>query len=79
MVVFPQKKMKLIINEQIVVTANDDIVGNGLLVMLLNEINDEPQPIANAFVISTCNELTLSYEEFPEGCVVGTRPQSVNH
>jgi len=79
MVVFPQKKMKLIINEQIVVTANDDIVGNGLLVMLLNEINDEPQPVANAFVTQTCDELTLSYEEFPEGCVVGTRPQSVNH
>ena len=71
--------MKLVINNQIVVEASDDIVGNGLLVMLLNAINEEPQPILNQFVIDTCNELSLSYEEFDTVTVVGTRPPSVRH
>ena len=78
MVVFPQKKMKLVINNQIVVEA-EDIVQRGLLTTLINAINEEPQPAPNLFVTQTCEELSLPYEEYDEVDVVGTRPQSIRH
>jgi len=78
MVVFPQKKMKLVINNQIIVFA-EDIVQRGLLTTLINEINAEPQPVTNAFVVTKCEELSLPYEEYDEVDVVGTRPQSIRH
>ncbi len=70
--------MKLVINEQIVVEA-DDIVGVGLLVMLLNEINQQPQPVDNQFVMDTCNEFALSYTEYENVSVVGHRPKTIRH
>lgn len=71
--------MKLVINEQIIVTAQDDIVGNGLIVMLINAINQEPQPINNQFVMDTCNELALNYTEYENVSVVGHRPKTIRH
>ena len=70
--------MKLVINEQIIVEA-DDIVGNGLIVMLLNEINQQPQPVYNQFVMDTCNEFALSYTEYENVSVVGHRPKTIRH
>ena len=71
--------MKLVINEQIVVTATDDMVGMGLLVMLINAINEEPLPIQNQFVIDTCEELDIPYEDFEQVEVVGHRPRTIRH
>ena len=70
--------MKLVINEQIVVEA-DDIVGNGLIVMLINQINDQEQPVDNQFVMDTCNEFGLRYGEYENVSVVGHRPKTIRH
>ena len=70
--------MKLVINNQIIVFA-EDIVKRCLLTTLINAINEEPQPITNAFVVSTCEELSLPYEEYDKVDVVGTRPQIIRH
>ena len=70
--------MKLVINEQIIVTATDFLT-RGLMTTLINAINEEVQPVQNLFVTELCNELSLPYEEFDIVEVVGTRPQTIRH
>lgn len=70
--------MKLVINDSIVVEA-DDIVGNGLVVMLINQITAQEQPVDNQFVMDTCNEFGLRYVEYENVSVVGTRPKTIRH
>lgn len=72
------KKMKLVINEQIIVTANDFLT-RGLMTTLINAINEELEPPTNEFIVDLCEELNLPYEVFDEVEVVGHRPRTIRH
>lgn len=70
--------MKLVINEQIIVTTTDFLT-RGLITTLINAINEELEPPTNEFIVDLCEELNLPYEVFDEVDVVGHRPKTIRH